>query len=201
MERPAPKSTSLCSPPTPPEGGMYKDNPQPAPAYARGSGLPMVACCASQPPSFLRPDRCRVRFRVVYLGSPLIPNIMGHEYMPHHVAGRPPSGCPLEADYPPGGGRFFTLSLSGWRGKRHFIPSTVFLTGLRSFRRSLRTARLPDGIRFTGCNLGSPLFPQHHGSRIRAPSCFGASSLRLSAIADYTPWGGRLWPQPGSVPQ
>jgi len=34
------------------------------------------------------------------------PNIMGHEYKSHHVAGRSPSGCPLEADYPPGGGRF-----------------------------------------------------------------------------------------------
>ena len=78
-------------------------------------------------------------------------NIMGHEYAPHHVAGRPPSGCPLEADYTPWGGRFFTLSFSGWRSKRHFIPSTVFLTGLRSLRRSLRTDRLPDGIRFTGC--------------------------------------------------
>jgi hypothetical protein len=64
---------------------------------------------------------------------------------------RLPSGCP-----PSGRVR---SHLVGWRSKRHFIPSTVFLTGLRSLRRSLRHDRLPDGIRFTGCYLGSPLIP------------------------------------------
>jgi hypothetical protein len=44
--------------------------------------------------------------RAVTSGVRYSQNIMGHEYMPHHVAGRSPSGCPLKADYPPGGGRF-----------------------------------------------------------------------------------------------
>ncbi len=71
----------LCAggiwPPKPPEGGMSKDSPQPSPAYGRVSGLPMDACYASHPPSALRPDRCGVWFRAVYLGSPLFPQHHG----------------------------------------------------------------------------------------------------------------------------
>ena len=76
--------------------------------------------------------------------------------------------------------------LCGWRDIRHFIPSTRPVT-------NLSVVSVPGS---RAVYLGSPLIPNIMALEYIAPSCCGADSLGLSAVADDTPWGGMLERKP-----